>query len=262
MRSQSAPIKTDKEVKAEVLALLGTLKEKLDFVRKCNEKYLLTVFNSLYKDPHFKDASGVAEFRIYQVLLERTDCPQEIVLACLSMPWFEGQDYVYRSKFIPQEIVDAACTKAVKEVTSSWNLTQVQLNLLTSILHSPNLSRKMRLKVENLSDKLSEKYIDDSLISVAVKFTKRQAWLNKKYSDFLQGGIENKTFIKNIVTNPLCKPFMVDYACRLCISADVAAQLIRHPNISIQGLEVLRSKFSNLREFINQIIERHLDPED
>lgn len=262
MSSQSNPVKKEKEIKAEVLGLLGTLKEKLAFVRKCSDKYLLVIFNSLYKDPNFKDGSEVTEAQIYQMMLERPDCPQEIILGCLSMPWFEGQDYVYRSKFIETDIIDQSCIKVIQAVKAENSLSQNQLNLLTSMLHSPNLSRKMRLNLENLSDKLSEKYIDESLVSVAVKFTKRATWLSKKYSNYLQGGSGDMTFIKNVVANPLCKPFMVDYACRLCFNPDVARELVVHPKVSIQGLEHLRSKFRGMSGYIDQIIEIQLDPED
>lgn len=263
MSSQNLSLgKTEKEIKAEVLGLLGTLKEKMEFVRKCSDKYLLVIFNSLYKDPNFKDGSEIAEYRIYQLMLDRPDCPQEIVMGCLSMPWFDGQDYVYRSKFVETAIVDKACEKTINEVQANWRLTQAQLNLLTSILHSPNLSRKMRLKLEKLSDQLSEKYINDSLVSCAVKFTKRQSWLCTKYSQYLQGGSGDISFIKNVVSNPLCKPFMVDYACRLCTSQELASQLATNPQISIQGLELLRAKFRTMGPYLDKLISRQIEDND
>jgi hypothetical protein len=259
MDNQSGPIKTEKEIKAEVLGLLGTLKEKLDFVRKCSDKYLVTVYQSLYKDPNFQDGSKISEAQIYQLMLGRETCPEEIVLGCLKMPWFEGQDFAHRSSYVDTKTVDKSCLKVLTEVKVSMGLNQKQLDLLTSILWSPNLSPKMRTRVESLCDKLSKSHVDDSLVSVAVRFTKRPKWLGQKFSEYLKGGAGDMTFINNIVANNLAKPFMVDYACRLCFNPEVANKLVRHPKISIQGLENLRSKFGGMRDYIDKLIQRQVE---
>lgn len=252
-------VKTEKEIKAEVLGLVGTLKEKLDFVKKCSDKYLVIVFNSLYKDPDFMDASRVSEAEIYRWMLGRENCPKEIVLGCLEMAWFDGQDFVYRSRFVDTETVDKEAVRVLGEVKVDRGLNQKQLELLTSILWSPNLSRGIRRRIEDLCDKLGASYVDDSLVTTAVRFTKRPAWLGKKFGEYLKGGAGDQSFINNVIENELAKPFMVDYACRVCFNPSVAEKLVRHPKISIQGLENLRGKFSGMRDYIDKLIQRQIE---
>jgi hypothetical protein len=256
--------KSAKEIKVELMGILGTLKEKLVFCQKSNSsKNFLSIFNSLYKDPNFKDGSEIFEYQVYEAMLSKDDCPKEIVDQILKMPFFEGQHLAYKSIHISSKNLSKVLKHTIGKIKtlqkSKEGMTQNQLDILTSLAKNPNLSRIDRLSLEKFCDLLSDKHYDDCLLNVCVKYTQRKTWLSERFSFFVKRGGNNFATLLAMIENPLAKDHVIDYAARQAFSPEHVRILVNHPNISPNSLEILKNRFPKMETYIEQIISSHLD---
>lgn len=257
--------KSNKEIKVELLGYLGTLKDKASFCRKAHSsKHFLTIFNSLYKDPDFKDASETSEAEVLSAMLEKSDCPDEIVKAVLKMKPFEGQTFAYRSSHCSPKLLSSTLKKVIAEVKAlkrgKEGMTQRQFDILTSLAYNQNLSRRDRLSLEKMCDLMIKNY-DDGLLGVCVLTTKREHWLCEKFSEYVIRG-NNNTILMNMCKNPLAKDHMIDYAARHAFSSEHAQMLVKHPNITPAGLEILKNRFPKMDTYISTLISGLMDEDE
>lgn len=246
--------KSSKIIKAELLGFLGNLQEKLKYCSNANNiKGFEAVFASLFKDPDYKDASGICESEVISAMLEHSECPEEIVSAVLKMKQFPGKSYVYQSKYISSKALSSVLKNTITKVNLKKNgqndLTQELFNTLVSICKNPNLSRPDRLTLEKFCDAFSRQY-DDSLVASCVLYTKRATWLCEKFATFVQSGGNNLSVLMNMIQNPLAKVHMLEYAARNVMNMPMVEVLVRHPNISVSALESLKHRFPRMEEFI------------
>lgn len=259
--------KSSKEIKVELLGYLGTLADKLNFLKKTNNpKYFLTIFNSLFKDPLFKDASGVDEGTVFTQMISNPLCPREIVLAVLKMPPFPDKNILYHNHFLTPAELTKKCSNTVatvkKQLKLKMGLNQEQLDTLIALAKNPNLPKKDRIKIESLCELLSSRHYDDGLMAQCVLFTQRASWLSKQFAAFIKTGANNLTVLMNMTLNPLAQDHIIDYAARECYTMDQARVIAQHPQISVQSLEILKSRFPKMNDFILQQISAQLDPDD
>lgn len=246
--------KSSKIIKAELLGFLGNLQEKQKYCSNVNNiKGFVAVFNSLFKDPDYTDASKVCEAEVISAMLEHEQCPEEIVSAVLKMKNFPGKSYVYQSKFISGKQLNTVLKATINKINLQKNghndLTQELFNTLVAICKNPNLSRTDRLTLEKFCDALSRQY-DDSLVAYCVLYTKRATWLCEKFATFVQRGGNNLTVLMNMIQNPLAKVHMLEYAAKNVMHMPMVEVLVRHPNISVSALESLKYRFPRMEDFI------------
>lgn len=241
--------KNKKIIKAELMGLIGTLREKqLYCLNEHNYKQFETVFNSLSKDPNYKDASDLSEGAVISTMLFHPLCPKTVVDGALSLPYFEGQEQAYKSSHCSSDLISSVLKKTIAKIklTHKRNeLTQSALDILSNIAKNPNLTRADRFTLEKACDVLSNKHYDDCLVASCVEYTERDSWLCEKFATFVRSGGGNLSVLMSFIKNPLAKDHMLDYAAKNLINLEWLELIVKHPNISANSLAYIQKRFND-----------------
>jgi len=245
--------------KVEILALLANLKEKQEFCEKKKlVKFFPIIYDSLPEDWDWKDSSGISAVDIIRVMVSFPDCPQDVIQKVFKRRSIYKHELfeIFSNKYLSSDFLHNSIKNIIKKNLKK-RMSASDVSVLTQITKNPNLLDKDRAMLEDLSLKTTRLAFQTEFMLQCVKYSKRLAWFRNRFVDLSHDQRKLYAF----VFNPLCPDFILSYIAIREAGTENLVQIIKHPNVSINTLEILKTKAPELNPLISAKISQSIDDE-
>ena len=245
--------------KVEILALLATLKEKQEFCEKKKlVKFFPIIYESLPSDWDWKDASDTSVIEIIRTMVSFPKCPKEVIEKVFARKNIYKYDLfeIFSNEYISSDFLHNTIKNIIKKNLKK-RMSSNEVSVLTQIAKNPNLSDKDRTLLEDLSLKTTRLAFQTEFMLMCIQYSKRPAWFRNRFVELSH----NQRKLSAFVFNPICPDFILSYIAIKEVGTENLVQIVKHPNVSLNTLEILKTKAPELNSLISAKISQAIDDE-